>query len=291
MLIRFIVLFSFLGLSSFAQTFYSGFEDSSSEGWTKSQDNKGISIISEETYNYLNASFEQGEEMAIVNQDNTHWSGNYFINVEDDLILRTVDDVLFRNPNSFDLYIRYGFKGANGVTVVTSTPIVVKAHSEWEAYYNYYGFYFEDRILDNLTITSGLDSNSAENSLDAVRELFEDVIEFKIFHNPDISYQAKAVAGVIEMESIVSFGELSRPKAELPTLNIIPNPFVDRVELTSDKEMDHIVVYNAQGTTVLNQTMKSNNKELFIGNLTSGVYLFEVHFSDGSLLSKQLVRQ
>ena len=134
MLIRFIVLFSFLGLSSFAQTFYSGFEDSSSEGWIKSQDNKGISIISEETYNYLNASFEQGEEMAIVNQDNTHWSGNYFINVEDDLILRTVDDVLFRNPNSFDLYIRYGFKGANGVTVVTSTPIVVKAHSEWEAY-------------------------------------------------------------------------------------------------------------------------------------------------------------
>ena len=291
MLRCFIVLFSFLGLSSYSQTFYSGFEDGSSEGWVKAHKSQSLSTISEETYNYLHASFEQDEEMAIMNQDNAHWSGNYFINVKDDQILRTVDDVLFRNPNSFDLYIRYGFEGANGVTVVTSVPILVKANSDWEAYHNFYGLYFEEGIMDNLTITSGLNSASSEDSLEAVKELFEEVVEFKIFHNPEINYKGKVTEGVLEMESIVSFGELSRPKVAMPSLNVIPNPFVDRVELISDKEMDQIIIYNAQGTTIFKQSLKTLNKELFVGNLPSGLYLFEVHFSDGSLLSKQLVRQ
>jgi len=280
----------FFGLSSNAQSFYSGFEDGSTEGWQKAQDSDHITVISEETYNFLSAHFE-GEEMALINSEANHWTGNYLIETDEGTILRTVDDILLRNPNSFDLYIRYGFKGANGLTVVTSQPIVIKANSGWEAYYNYYGLYFEEMILDNLTIISGLDSKSNVDAMEAVRELFEEVVEFKIFHNPDLSYKGLRESGVIEMESIVSYGEISRPKVDLPSLSVVPNPFIDRVELTSDREIDHIVVYNAQGTAVFNESAKSNKKEVIVGSLTSGVYLFEVHFTDGSLLSKQVVRQ
>ncbi len=286
-----IVLFSFLGLSSYSQSFYSGFEDGSSEGWEKSYKSAGITVISEETYNFLSIHFDGEEEMAIVNQNSDHWTGNYIISSDEGDVLRTVDDVLLRNTNSFDLHIRYGFKGANGLTVVTSNPIIIKANSGWEAYYNYYGIYFNEMILDNLTITSGLDAVSTEDAMDAVHELFEDVVEFKIFHNPEVSYDAQKINGNIEMESIVSFGEISRPKVDVPTLTIVPNPFVDRVELTSDREIDHIVVYNAQGAVILNLSANASQKEVVVGSLPSGVYLFEVHFADGSLLSKQVLRQ
>lgn len=291
MLRRLIVIFSFLGLSAYSQTFYSGFEDGSPEGWVTSQKTSGLTIVGEDTYNFLSAQFDGSEEMAIVNEDSDYWTGNYFITSNDGEMLRTVDDILLRNPNDFDLHIRYGFKGANGLTIVTSHPIIVKANSGWEAYYNYYGLYFDEMIMDNLTITSGLDEVSAEDAMEAVKELFQEVVEFKIFHNPQISYEGVATSGRMEMESIVSFGEISRPKVTVPQLTIVPNPFIDRVALSSDREIDHIVVYNAQGTTILNQAAKAKDLEIVIGKLTSGVYLFEVHFTDGSLLSKQLVRQ
>lgn len=291
MLRKSLVILAFIGLSSNAQTYYNGFEDGTPEGWEKPYKSQESVTVTKDTYNYLEAHFTNSEEVALVNRSSDYWAGNYFIATEDHLTIRTIDDILLSNPNDFDLHIRYGFKGRNGVEVVTTTPIVVKAHSDWDAYSNYYAVYFEDQILDNLTIVSDMGTKSWGKVMDEVKELFEDVEEFKIFHNPEIAYRANATEAVFRMESIVSFEEISRPTPEMPELSIAPNPFVNKVSLSSDRTIERIVVYNAQGAKVLDQTINDVSCELTIGSFNSGLYLFEIHYQDGSLLSKQLVKQ
>jgi len=284
------LLLVFVGYVALAQSFYSGFEDRTPEGWYTAQEKTSIFEISKDSYNYLNARFDGSEEMAIVNSDDDYWSGNYFVDVDGSMSLRTVDDMFLRNPNAFDLYIRLGFEGHNGYKVVTTTPIIIKANSDWDSYAIFYSVYFEEQILDNLTILNDTNSKPWEEVMEKIHDLFSDVKSIKILHNPEIAFEGARQKGSLQMESIVSFEEETKPLIEIPQLTVIPNPFVDHVNLSSDKRIDHVVVYNAQGAKVQESSIKSTSYELSLGQFNSGVYLFEIYFEDGSVLSKQLVK-
>ena len=44
-----------------------------------------------------------------------------------------------------------------------------------------------------------------EEVMQHVYELFQDVVEIKIFHNPNISYEGLAAEGLLQIESIISW--------------------------------------------------------------------------------------
>lgn len=293
MLRLYIVFFALLGLNSYSQTFYNGFEEGSLEGWSPVSESGSSVEISKLNYNYLTLeTHSDKEELSLVNNDSDYWAGNYFIESSEELILRTVDDILVKNTNDFDLHLRYGFKGANGYKVVTTKPIVVKANSDWEAYSNFYYVFFEEQILDNLTIINDTGSKSWDQVMNDIHDLFKEVIEFKIFHNPDLAYEGQKVAGSILLESVVSWAQkASVLERQLPNFSIFPNPFVDKVQLTSDIAIRAFKIYNAQGAVIFERNVNSFEQEIEVSYLNNGVYLFEVSFQDGSVLSKKLVKQ
>ncbi len=292
MLRLYTLFFALIGLNSYSQTFYNGFEEGSLEGWSPISGSGSSIEIANDNYNYLVLETNTDDaELSLVNNDPDYWSGNYFIESSEELILRTVDDILVKNTNDFDLHLRYGFKGANGYMVVTTMPVVVKANSDWEAYSNFYYAFFEEQILDNLTIINDTGSKSWDVVMNDIHDLFKDVIEFKIFHNPEISYEGHRIAGSIHLESVVSWEEKSSVLEKLPSLSIFPNPFVDKVQLNSDFGMRSFKIYNTQGAVIFERNVNSYEQEIELSSLSNGVYLFEVSFQDGSVLSKKLVKQ
>jgi Secretion system C-terminal sorting domain len=292
MLRSFTLFFALIGFSSYAQTFYNGFEEGSLEGWTSVAKSGTTIKVSRDNYNYLTLeTHSNNEELSLVNNDADYWTGNYFVESSDELILRTVDDILVKNTNDFDLHLRYGFKGANGYTVVTTKPIIIKANSDWEAYSNFYYAFFEAQILDNLTIINDTGSKSWDEIMNDIQDLFKDVVEFKIFHNPEISYEGQKVAGSILLESVVSWDQNSSVLKKLPSLSIFPNPIIDKVQLSSNLPIRAFKIYNAQGAVIVERSLNNFQQEIDVSYLNSGVYLFEVIFQDDTVLSKKLVKQ
>lgn len=292
MLRLYTVFFALLGLSSYSQTFYNGFEEGSIEGWSQTDGNTRTMRVSNDVYNYLSLQFDDDlSEFALVNRDRDYWVGNYFIETSEGEVLRTVDDVIIKNTNDFDLHLRYGFKGANGYEVVTTTPIVVKANSDWEAYSNFYYAFFDEQVLDNLTIINDTGDKSWKEVMADIHELFEEVVEFKIFHNSDISFKGAKTSGALMMESVVSWGQTEVPSKVLPRLSIFPNPFVDQLQMDSNELISYLKIYNTQGSLILERTINNRTQSVDVSFLNSGVYMFEVSFGNGTVLSKKLVKQ
>lgn len=292
MLRLYTLFFAIIGLNSYSQTFYNGFEEGALEGWSYSSQSGSSIEVSRDNYNYLILETHTDDApLALVNNDVDYWAGNYFMESSEELVLRTVDDILIKNTNDFDLHLRYGFKGANGIMVVTTKPIIIKANSDWAAYSNFYYAFFDEQVLDNLTIINNTGSKSWDVIMNDVQDLFKDVIEFKIFHNPEISYEGQKVAGSILMESVVSWEEKSSALEKLPSLSIFPNPFVDKVQLTSDKQIRALKIYNTQGVMIFERNVNNFDQMVEFSYLNNGVYLFEVTFQDGSVLSKKLMKQ
>lgn len=292
-MLRFYTLFfALIGVISYSQTFYNGFEEGALEGWSQIPGNGSSIGVSHDIYNYLILETPNNKaELSLVNGDSDYWAGNYFLETPDGDVLRTVDDILVKNPNNFDLYLRYGFKGANGYIVVTTNPVIIKANSDWEAYSNFYYAFFQEQVLDNLTIINDTGSKSWDKIMNDIHDLFKDVVEFKIFHNPEISYEGQKMAGSILLESIVSWEQKATTLDKLPSLSIFPNPFIDKIRLTSDSSIDALKIYNAQGAVMFERPVNNVSQEVDISFLNSGVYLFEVSFKEGTVLSKKLVKQ
>ena len=146
----------------FSQNFYSDFEDGNLQGWTNT-DNTLTQLTVEETppFTFLQKVSDGTNtavgEMAIINSNENYWAGNYFYEVIDSNVLHTVDDIVIKNNNNFDLHLRYGFKGANDYIVVTTNPIIVPALTDWDIYNQSY--YLESPLLYNLSVindTSGM---------------------------------------------------------------------------------------------------------------------------------------
>lgn len=291
----FLFLFS-LSLSSvgLSQDFYSDFEDGTLQGWTNKDGSTtmiGVQFGSTASDNYLHkicdGSMTPVGEMTILNQVN--WVGNYFYEPGGgDEAMLNLDFITLRNTNDFDLHIRYGFTGANGYVAVTTDPIIVPALSDWNVYENAFNIVFPG--IYNLTIltdTTGLPFLEYFNN---VHDLFEDVVEVRIFHNEAIAYDGEFVSGTLDVDKIEAFILLSNEDQKKPEVEFFPNPAVEFVSIRNTSlEKTTISIYNLLGEKVQEQLIISGLTKLDISNLNTGIYLATFK-TESATFTKKLVK-
>jgi|GEM_PF-3484982 len=74
---------------------------------------------------------------------------------------------------------------------------------------------------------------------------------------------------------------------KMADLKIFPNPAKDYVSFTSEKnKIDEVSIYDMTGRLVLKS---KTNLRIFTGHLYRGVYISEIKFSDGEIISRKIV--
>ena len=275
---------------SFSQTFISTFEDGTLQGWTNT-DGSITNLTIEETGQWDQLMLQKNcdgsnspvGEMAIINT--TEWAGNYFYDVIDMMALHTIDDIYMKNDNNFDLYLRFGFTGANGYIVVTTDPIIIPALSDWNFYGQSYGFEFQ--TIYNLTILNDTSGLPYEEVFDNVYELFEDVVEFRIIHNEVISLDGQIVTGTLQIDDIKSFWLLSNSDQLKAEIKLFPNPVKNKVTLTLPFETEgEFELYNVIEKKVLSNEFSSLTTQIDLSELTNGIYIARIKIENQTIIKK-----
>lgn len=286
---RFTVLVSILFCTiSFAQSFYSDFEDGTLQGWSNKDNSTTLLTVEGNSSNLFlqkecDGSNSPVGEMTIINSST--WSGNYFYEAVGEEYLINIDEIYLKNENDFDLHIRYGFTGANGYMVITTDPIIVTALSDWDFYgqsysVDYLGFY-------NLTVINDTTGIPYDEIHANVIELFEDVVEFRILHNEDISFDGQNVTGSLQIEDIFSYILLSNEDQDLSKTKLYPNPVNNIVQLRLPYESNGtIMFYNVLGEKVLHTDFSSSTTTINISELKSGIYLAKIETKNQSTVKK-----
>ena len=71
---------------------------------------------------------------------------------------------------------------------------------------------------------------------------------------------------------------------------IYPNPAQDRLSISTEQDIDSIVIYDLSGRVVMRQNLNNKNSNLNIKSLSSGTYLVQI-FNKGKLLkSEKLIK-
>ncbi len=286
---RFVLLVSFLFSSIlFSQSFFSDFEDGTLQGWTNKDGSITLLTVEGNTPDLFlqkecDATNTPVGEMTIINS--TEWVGNFFYDAVGEEYLINIDEIFMKNDNDFDLHLRYGFTGANGYMVVTTEPIIVPALSDWGIYQqsydiDYLGYY-------NLTVINDTTGMTYDEIHAIVIELFEDVIEFKIFHNENISFEGKLVTGTLQIEEIFSYLLLSNEDKDISKTVLFPNPVSKTVNLKLPYTSNGtITFYNVLGEKVLSTEFTSTTTQIDISELKSGIYLAKIQTENQSIVKK-----
>jgi hypothetical protein len=69
---------------------------------------------------------------------------------------------------------------------------------------------------------------------------------------------------------------------------VFPNPFIDEIQLQSEREVSHIVVINSSGKVI--STIKPPYKTINLECLERGTYILEIQFKDGGKSIQNLVK-
>jgi hypothetical protein len=259
--------------------FFSHFEDGTLQGWTN-KDGTTDQLSVETNTNLGHHLLKECDgtntavgEMTIINTEN--WVGDYFYSPtgqggDEDML--TPDEIVLRNSNNFDLNIRFGYTGANGYMVVTTDPIVVPAQSDWDIYSSPH--FIDFPTIHNLTILTDTTGLTFEEIYDNVHDMFEDVVEFRIFHNDQIVYDGKVETGILEIDDVITFILLNTEDQNTPKVRLYPNPVKDVLTISIfDSEKGVIEVYNVLGENVLTALLTSSTSSLNLSDLKSGIYL------------------
>ena len=284
-LLIFLVFSSF----SFSQSYYSDFEDGTLQGWTNTDNSTTLLTVDGVSPNLFlqkecDGSNSPVGEMTIINT--TEWIGNYFYfptGVEE--YMRNIDEIYMKNDNDFDLHLRYGFTGANGYMVVTTDPIIIPAFSDWNFYEQHYSIEFPG--IYNLTILNETTGLPFLEVFDNVHELFEDVVEFRILHSEDISFDGQIVTGTLQIDDIFSVELLSNNDIEEFKVELYPNPVKDILKIKLPNASNgNIVFYNVLGENVLSGDLSSRTMQIDLSGLKSGVYLVRIQTENQSTIKK-----
>ena len=222
--------------------------------------------------------------MTIVN--NVNWVGNYFYGLSGDEYMINLDFITLRNTNNFDLHIRYGFTGANGYQVVTTDPIIVPALSDWDIYENQFAVTSTPGLY-NLTIITDTGTLPYLEVMNNVHDLFEEVVEVKIFHNPVISFDGEVVTGTLDIDLIEAQLLLSNEDQNESEAAVFPNPAMNLISIrTKDDRSGTVTIYNILGEKVKELIITSNLSQIDISNFTSGIYLVTIKTENTSTTKK-----
>lgn len=291
----FLLLFGlFLMPLTFSQEFYTDFSEGILEGWTNQDSSTDLLTVevsnTDSGFNLqkvCDGSNSPTGEMTIVNQVN--WVGNYFYGLLGDEYMINLDYITLRNTNNFDLHIRYGFTGANGYQVVTTDPIIVPALSDWDVYQNPFGVDLFPALY-NLTVITDTGTLTWPEIVNNVHNLFEEVVEVRIFHNPDISFDGELVTGNMDIDVIEAILLLSIVDQNDSKFTISPNPSTDFISIgTKDSSEGTIVIYNIIGEKLIQENINSNQARIDTSSLSSGVYIVNIK-AEGAITTKKFVK-
>lgn len=82
-------------------------------------------------------------------------------------------------------------------------------------------------------------------------------------------------------------GTLSIEESDLSSIKLFPNPAKDFVEVQTEKEILNLELMDTSGKTIRTETKNTIN---LIG-LDTGVYIIQVHFTDGMKSSRRFIKQ
>lgn len=75
----------------------------------------------------------------------------------------------------------------------------------------------------------------------------------------------------------VSYGVLSTNDVEKPSILVYPNPVKDVLNLSYDKKITTVSIYNLAGQEVISKVVNTNACKIDTSNLTSGTYMLKVN--------------
>jgi hypothetical protein len=277
-----------------SQEYYTGFSDGTLKGWTNKD--SSIDLLTVEASNtdsgfnlqkVCNGTSSAIGEMTIVNQVN--WVGNYFYGLQGDEYMINLDFITLRNTNNFDLHIRYGFTGANGYQVVTTNAILVPALSDWNIYENNFGVTNVPGLY-NLSIITDTGTLPYLEIMNNVHDLFEEVVEVRIFHNPLVSFDGEFVTGNLDIDVIEAFLLLSNEDQKVSEVAISPNPATNFISIrTKGATSGSIKVYSMLGEKLMQQDFNSNQIKFDTSSLNSGIYIINIK-AEGTITTKKFVK-
>lgn len=291
----FLFLFSLILVPNMlSQDYYSDFADGTLQGWTNQDSSTDLLTVEVSNTNsgfnlqkVCDGSNSPIGEMTIVNHEN--WVGNYFYGISGDEYMINLDYITLRNTNNFDLHIRYGFTGANGYQVVTTNPIVVPALSDWDIYENQFAITSVPGLL-NLSIITDTGTLPYMEIMNNVHDLFEEVVEVRIFHNAEISFDGELVTGNLDIDVIEALLLLSNEDQKISEVAIFPNPATDFISIRAKGTIEGtITIYNILGEKLMQQNFNSNQTKFNVSKLNSGVYLLNIK-AEGTITTKKFVK-
>lgn len=226
-------------------------------------------------------------EMMIINTED--YIGNYFYDpTGNGEIMRGLDEIYMKNENDFDIHLRYGFTGSNGYKVVTTAPIVIPALSDWNMYNQY--FYLSFPTIENLSIINNVDGIPYLEVFNHIHELFEDVVEFRIFHNEVASFEPQVVDGTLQIDEIYSIELLNASENLFSNLELYPNPVISNLTVVLPRINEATIeFYNVLGDKVLSQQLVTIQSRIDLSDLQSGMYLVKIT-SEEETVTKKIVK-
>ena len=280
--------------NSFSQNYYTNFADGTLQGWTNLDTTTDFLTVEPSSTStgfnlqkVCDGTNSPIGEMTIVNHQKL--VGNYFYGISGDENMIILDYITLRNTNNFDLHIRYGFTGANGYQVVTTEPILVSALSDWDVYENQFGITSVPG-LNNLTIITDTGTLPYLEIMNNVHELFEEVVEVRIFHNHETSFDGELVTGNLDIDVIEAILLLSSDDQKISEVAIFPNPTTDFFSVrTKDTSEGTIIIYNIVGEILMNRDLTSSETKIDISSLKSGVYMAMIEV-EGTVITKKIVK-
>jgi hypothetical protein len=277
-----------------SQQYYTNFEDGTLQGWTNKDGTVDMLTVEANGNGFYLQKVCDGTntavgEMTIVNTEN--WVGDFFYSPTGqagDVDMFTPDEIILRNSNNFDLYIRFGYTGSNGYMVVTTDPILVPAQSDWQVYSSPHFINFP--IIHNLTILNDTTGLPFEEIYNNVHDMFADVIEFRIFHNDQIVYDGKLETGTLEVDEIIKYILLATDDQDISKVRLYPNPVKDILSISMPFSEGAILeVYNVLGEKVLIAKLIGDSSSINLSDLESGIYLATIR-SKHATTTKKIVK-
>ena len=261
-----------------AQDYYSDFEDDTLQNWTDYDGTTtGMSVQGEPNSRYLqkicDGTITAEGSMTIVNSVN--YNGDYNCDNPQGINCFGSIEILTRNTNAIDLHLRIGFLGANGYLLASEFAQVVPANSDWV-----YKSFTPDASELIFLFGSG-----------TIEDAMTDVQEFRIFHNPTITWVGAFEIGNLEIDYIWLQQLLDTNEFQLNETSLFPNPAKELLTVSLSQPVSStIVVYNLLGQQILTKTATTKNIAIPVSELKSGVYLVRIE-AEGQVVTRKFVKR
>ncbi|WP_430412639.1 T9SS type A sorting domain-containing protein [Kordia sp.] len=195
-----------------------------------------------------------------------------------------------KNDNNFPLNLRVGIKGMNDAIVVTQTPFVIPANTDW----TYIAIESNSDIPANnpygdfQTITTGTYDPNVNSNQSFIEQTLSNVVEFRIIHNTNTSYDGEFTAGTLQVDNLFTLIPLSVEEKFLQDIQVFPNPVVDQLFINfPHTTKGTLSLTSIDGKQLLSQDIKTDQMQLDMSSITSkGIYFLKIETPKGTLTKK-----